>query len=565
MKSFFIQYLKLFQSLLIESGSEWKALLGHGSSAYDSDHNYTEVEDESEANKKLHQRLMYTRKKKTAIFVLFMFGLTWRLMKKKRNRDDSSAHLSMVGLIKNMINYRQPNGNDGRKKRVIKDDYRKAIEAPISVLLTASKKGMIKKALINNGMIAYQLGDNSSKMSSPLDSVGSNIATTWKRTMLPKDNPSLSKKLMNDISNGGCLDISILPEPLISRLIPMIVNAIPFMYLICLYHMLKRLQKGSGGDDLNGTITELKGEERITFADVAGIDTAQAELQEIVSYLSNPKPFLNVGASPPCGLLLFGKPGLGKTLLARAVAGEANADYFVSCSGSDFVEIYVGQGSKRVRSLFSNARNEAAKKWRRKHNKGRGINMITDMWKKSSPWKDDSSIQPPTAVIFIDEIDAVAKCRDGIGRGMLHSEGGSNDEREQTLNALLAEMDGFTQSDVLTIVIAATNRVSILDPAILRPGRFDRHVGLSSPNSKGREAILKVHSRKKKFEDDVDMNILAKDDFTHDFSGAELRNVVNEAALLAVRGNCSSIGQHHLYLAVKRIKKMKRYSNDTYS
>jgi len=174
---------------------------------------------------------------------------------------------------------------------------------------------------------------------------------------------------------------------------------------------------------------------------------------------------------------------------------------------------------------------------------------------------DESAIvRPPTAVIFFDEIDSIAKCRDGIGRGLTNGGIGGNDEREQTLNALLSELDGFTQSDVSVIVIAATNRVSTLDPAILRPGRFDRHVALSPPNASGREAILKIHARNKCLSYDVTLSTIAADEWTYNFTGAELQNVMNEAALLAVRDGSSTICQHHLHQSIERIKAMKSIS-----
>lgn len=167
--------------------------------------------------------------------------------------------------------------------------------------------------------------------------------------------------------------------------------------------------------------------------------------------------------------------------------------------------------------------------------------------------------RPPTAVIFFDEVDSIAKCRDGIGRGFMHGGSGGNDEREQTLNALLAELDGFNTSNVLTIIIAATNRISILDPAILRPGRFDRHVAVSLPHAAGREAILKIHAKNKNLDKDVDLSELANDRWTCDFTGAELKNVMNEAALLAVREGSTTICQHHLHQSIERSKVMKSY------
>lgn len=390
---------------------------------------------------------------------------------------------------------------------------------------------------------------------------------------------------------------------------------------------MKRLQKGQGGigdnnddlehmttDDLDqapvsvGTKTsgsQSRSSRRITFDDVAGMDHSRMELEEIVSYLSNPIPFLGLGAQPPRGVLLHGPPGCGKTLLAKAVAHEAHADFFVSCAGSDFVEVYVGQGAKRVRNLFGMARKEAAKRWRRRRDHllygkhvggfgngmiGRGVNQLISMANgmfgsldtaeitSDDPDLKALSLRPPTAVVFIDEIDALAKCRDGIGHNLSYGPAGTgNDEREQTLNALLTEMDGFGhggggESDVqvFLIVIAATNRLSIIDPAILRPGRFDRHVRIDPPDAVGREAILRVHARNVKLEknddddrEEVDTLLLevAADDMTGGFTGADLANVMNEAALLAVRERSDTVKKRHLSMAIDRICLMKTSSS----
>ncbi len=242
-------------------------------------------------------------------------------------------------------------------------------------------------------------------------------------------------------------------------------------------------------------VKQVKDEKRkTTFADVAGADEEKEELSEIVAFLREPRKFNELGARIPKGVLLVGPPGTGKTLLARAVAGEANVPFF-SISGSDFVEMYVGVGASRVRDLFEQA-------------------------KKNSP-----------AIIFIDEIDAVGRHR---GAGM----GGGHDEREQTLNQLLVEMDGFGANEGV-IIIAATNRPDILDPALLRPGRFDRQVTVGYPDLKGREAILKVHAKGKPLAPDVDLNVIARS--TVGFTGADLENLLNEAALLAARRNLKAI------------------------
>lgn len=232
------------------------------------------------------------------------------------------------------------------------------------------------------------------------------------------------------------------------------------------------------------------GKKKITFADVAGVDEEKAELQEVVDFLRNPKKFTDIGAKIPHGILLAGAPGTGKTLLAKAVAGEADVQ-FLSISGSDFMEMYVGVGASRVRDLFAQA-------------------------KKIAP-----------AIIFIDEIDAVGRKR---GSGM----GGGHDEREQTLNQLLVEMDGFGRAEGV-IVLAATNRPDILDPALLRPGRFDRQIYVNSPDAKGREEILKVHAKDKRLDDSVSLKTVAL--ATSGFTGADLSNLLNEAAIMAARDN----------------------------
>ena len=251
-------------------------------------------------------------------------------------------------------------------------------------------------------------------------------------------------------------------------------------------------QGGQGSMSRFGKARTIQGDGtvKVTFADVAGADEEKAELQELVDFLRNPQRYIDLGARIPKGVLLVGPPGTGKTLLAKAVAGEAGVK-FLSISGSDFVELYVGVGASRVRDLFDQAKKEAP------------------------------------AIVFIDEIDAVGRQR---GAGL----GGGHDEREQTLNQLLVEMDGFAANEGV-IVLAATNRQDILDPALLRPGRFDRQVYVGRPDMKGREEILKVHARKKPLGEDVDLKEVARE--TTGFTGADLENLMNEAALLAARKN----------------------------
>ena len=280
--------------------------------------------------------------------------------------------------------------------------------------------------------------------------------------------------------------------PIWLSLLPYVGMMLAFVFL---FYLMFLRQNGAGGGDKTARFGRARtrtlsdqGEKQVTFEDVAGADEEKEELREIVEFLRDPKKFVALGARIPKGVLLVGPPGTGKTLLARAVAGEAGVN-FLSISGSDFVELYVGVGASRVRDLFDQA-------------------------KKDCP-----------AIVFIDEIDAVGRQR---GAGL----GGGHDEREQTLNQLLVEMDGFSANEGV-IVLAATNRVDILDPALLRPGRFDRQVYVGYPDMKGREAILKVHCRKKPLAEDVDLHEVAKS--TGGFTGADLENLMNEAALLAAR------------------------------
>ena len=307
----------------------------------------------------------------------------------------------------------------------------------------------------------------------------------------------------------------------------MIPSILMFVILIALGIYAFRKMSGAMNNETNRTLgfgkiktkTLVEDEKRkTTFKDVAGCDEEKAELEELVEFLKNPESFTELGARIPRGVLLVGPPGTGKTLLARAVAGEAGAP-FLSISGSDFVEMYVGVGASRVRDLFEQA-------------------------KKKAP-----------AIVFIDEIDAVGRHR-GAGTG------GGNDEREQTLNQLLVEMDGFgTNSGI--IVIAATNRPDVLDPALLRPGRFDRQITVNRPDAQGREDILKVHSRNKPLGPDVDLKEIAKD--TIGFTGADLENLLNEAALLAVRRKKKALTMEEISDATSRVemgteKKSHKYS-----
>ena len=290
----------------------------------------------------------------------------------------------------------------------------------------------------------------------------------------------------------------------------LLTTLLPIMLFILLFFFLMQQTQGGGNRVMSfgKSRAKLHTEEKkkVTFADVAGADEVKEELEEVVEFLKNPKKFNELGAKIPKGVLLFGPPGTGKTLLARAVAGEAGTPFF-SISGSDFVEMFVGVGASRVRDLFEKA-------------------------KKSAP-----------CIVFIDEIDAVGRQR---GAGL----GGGHDEREQTLNQLLVEMDGFDANEAV-IIIAATNRPDILDPALLRPGRFDREVVVGVPDINGRKEILLVHARGKPLDPDISMDIIARR--TPGFTGADLANLLNEAALLAARRNRKDIGQHELEDSIERV------------
>ncbi len=286
----------------------------------------------------------------------------------------------------------------------------------------------------------------------------------------------------------------------------------PLLFLGIIIWFFTRSVKGAGmqalsfGNSKARMIDPNDTEKKVTFKDVAGAKEAKQELEEIVDFLKNPKKFIEIGAEIPKGVMMMGAPGTGKTLLARAVAGEAGVPFF-SISGSEFVEMFVGVGASRVRDLFS-------------------------MAKKNAP-----------AIIFVDEIDAVGRVR---GTGM----GGGNDEREQTLNQILVEMDGF-EPNAKVIVMAATNRPDVLDPALLRPGRFDRRVTIDLPDRKDRIEILGVHARKKQLQDDVNLEIIAQR--TPGFSGAELASLMNEAAILAAREGRKTVGQFDLIRSIEKV------------
>ena len=323
---------------------------------------------------------------------------------------------------------------------------------------------------------------------------------------------SFSETLFNyGISSEVLLNtpIEIIEEKSVSFwVLAVIPFLLPLLVLGVFIWMITRQAKGQGMQAFTfgqskARMTDPKDKNnKVTFKDVAGVKEAKEELAEIVDFLRNPKKFLDIGARIPKGVILTGAPGTGKTLLARAVAGEAGVPFF-HLSGSEFVEMFVGVGASRVRDLFKLA-------------------------KKSSP-----------SIVFIDEIDAVGRVR---GTGV----GGGNDEREQTLNQILVEMDGFEPNEKV-IVMAATNRSDVLDPALLRPGRFDRRVVLDLPDRKDREDILKIHSRKKPFSEDVDLQVIAER--TPGFSGADLFSIMNEGAILAARENRKKISQYEICIS----------------
>ena len=496
-------------------------------------------ENDTDIEKKYVQR---SRVRNGTVF--FIFLICFRYWSRKSNRRRISfGKLLPLALL----------GSTKSKKKVL--DNRYAVETPISLLLSAAKRGLILRAAMNSTYIIYEL--KGGEQSKPM----------LKKSLLPTNNPSFASDIAKTLTENGCLDLATIPDPLLTRMLPILLALSPFIYLILLYRMMKNLHKGGDNDFKSISSDDMFGnEKRVTFDDVAGIEN-QIELEEVVAYLKDPQPFQKLGASPPRGVLLHGPSGCGKTLLAKAVAGEADADYFVGCSGSDFCEIFVGQGSKRVRDLFSNARSQALMRWQLKYGDGklvqtkRLVHYTKTLLGLGSriPFRRGnvdnlSNMRPPTAVLFIDEIDSVARARDGTLSGF------SNDEREQTLNALLTEMDGFQEignQKVNVIVIAATNRLAVLDPAIIRPGRFDRHVEVLPPNEEGRQQILNIHARKIKLDESVDLKMFALDEMSDGFTGADIQNLINEAALFAVRERKHFVENSHLMMATKRIQSMK--------
>ena len=328
-------------------------------------------------------------------------------------------------------------------------------------------------------------------------------------TTIAPDAPNSDQDLYKRLADKG-INISAENPPEPPWWQTLLTSLIPIAILIGFWFFIMQQSQMGGGRMMNFGKSRVRlmvsDKKKVTFADVAGADEAKQELEEVVEFLKTPEKFNDLGARIPKGVLLFGPPGTGKTLLAKAVAGEAGVQFF-TISGSDFVEMFVGVGASRVRDLFEQA-------------------------KKAAP-----------CIVFIDEIDAVGRQR---GAGL----GGGHDEREQTLNQLLVEMDGFASNEGI-IIIAATNRPDVLDPALLRPGRFDRQIVVDKPDVRGREAILKVHTKGKPVADDVDLDVLARR--TPGFTGADLSNLVNEAALLAARRDKKKITMAEMEEAIERV------------
>jgi len=369
---------------------------------------------------------------------------------------------------------------------------------PYSLFIDQVNDGEVKRAYITQEQIRYEL--NGAEEGAP-----SVLATT----------PIFDMDLPQRLENKGVEFAAAPPKKpnIFSTILSWVVP--PLIFILVLQFFARRSMGGGGAQGaLSFTKSKAKvyvpdDESKITFDDVAGVDEAKDELTEIVDFLKKPERYTDIGARIPKGVLLVGPPGTGKTLLSKAVAGEAEVPFFI-ISGSEFVELFVGAGAARVRDLFEQA-------------------------KKKAP-----------CIIFIDELDAIGKSRSG-SMGVV----GGNDEREQTLNQLLTEMDGFTASDKPVIVLAATNQPEVLDAALLRPGRFDRQVLVDRPDLSGRKTILEIYTKKIKLSDSIDLDSIAQ--ATSGFAGADLANMVNEAALLAARGNRKSVEQQDLSEAIERV------------
>ena len=388
---------------------------------------------------------------------------------------------------------------------VLNLSYNSGKEISYSELITDMSSGSIKKLVIDSDHESVTAYYNEEKDDADLENI--------KKATIPNDEAFM--EIVSQKMFEGSLNIDIVQKQsseyldLFATFLPIVIMLI--FALVFMFMMMGANQNGgkssmSFGKSKARMVNGTEAKSQVTFKDVAGIDEEKEELAEIVDFLKSPKKYTDMGARIPKGVLLVGHPGTGKTLLAKAVAGEAGVPFFF-ISGSDFVEMFVGVGASRVRDLFEQA-------------------------KKNSP-----------CIIFIDEIDAVGRQR---GAGL----GGGHDEREQTLNQLLVEMDGFTANEGV-IVLAATNRPDILDKALLRAGRFDRQIVVSPPDVKAREQILRVHARKKRLADDVDFGTIAQN--TAGFVGADLENILNEAALLAARKNKMEIGMEEVEEAMVKV------------
>jgi cell division protease FtsH len=377
-------------------------------------------------------------------------------------------------------------------------DEKQPEEVSLNTVAQQVKDGRVSSIAVQNGKLTVTLQDGTLQESRK------------------EGEASITESLVNygvDPAQLAAFDLQVEGAPRFQQFLP-IISFLPPLLLIGLlvWFMMRSSQRGAGSAFSFGQAkAKMFGgaqgrKQNVTFADVAGEEESIEELKEIVEFLKTPERFTSMGARIPKGVMLMGPPGTGKTLLARAVSGEAGVPFY-SIAGSEFVEMFVGVGASRVRDLFENA-------------------------KKTAP-----------SIIFIDEIDAVGRLR---GAGM----GGGNDEREQTLNQILSEMDGFEQG-ANVIVIAATNRPDVLDPALLRPGRFDRRILIDLPDMQGRESILKLHTKDKPFGDKIDLKLLAAR--TPGFAGADLSNLVNEAAIFATRRGKKSIDQQELYDAIEKV------------
>jgi len=377
-----------------------------------------------------------------------------------------------------------------------KNQTKQPAELSIDMAVTRIENKEIKEAVLKQSQIEF-VDNSGNKLVTSLGSDATRELLVKKIDDFNKTNPANQIKTSEEqISSGlGWL---------------VLVNALPFILLMGFLAFTLRQMQAGGNKALSFGKSKAKllnnQQKRVTFKDVAGVDEAKEELQEIIEFLKDPQKFQKLGGKIPKGVLMVGPPGTGKTLLAKAIAGEANVPFF-SISGSDFVEMFVGVGASRVRDLF-------------------------EQGKKNAP-----------CIIFIDEIDAVGRHR---GAGL----GGGHDEREQTLNQLLVEMDGFESNDGV-ILVASTNRPDVLDPALLRPGRFDRRVVVGRPDVRGREGILKVHTRKIPLDEAVDVNVIARG--TPGFTGADLANIVNEAALNAARYNKKVVSMNDFEIAKDKV------------